>query len=79
MENNDPQRKEDVRDPIGVIGWPKDKGRDGERTPMQWSAGATAGFSTGASTWLPVAPATRSATWPWNAPTPTRSSTFTRR
>ena len=56
MENNDPQRKEDVRDPIGVIGWPKDKGRDGERTPMQWSAGATAGFSTGASTWLPVAP-----------------------
>ena len=56
MENNDPQRKEDVRDPIGITGWPKDKGRDGERTPMQWSDSANAGFSTGASTWLPVAP-----------------------
>ena len=35
MENNDPQRKEDVKDPIGKLGWPKEKGRDGERTPMQ--------------------------------------------
>ncbi|MGD0619060.1 MAG: alpha-glucosidase, partial [Bryobacteraceae bacterium] len=56
MENNDPQRKEDVRDPIGITGWPKDKGRDGERTPMQWNDLADAGFSTAASTWLPVAP-----------------------
>jgi len=56
MENNDPQRKEDVRDPIGITGWPKDKGRDGERTPMQWNDSANAGFSTGSSTWLPVAP-----------------------
>ncbi|MGO9228772.1 MAG: alpha-glucosidase [Bryobacteraceae bacterium] len=45
MENNDPKRKEDVRDPIGITGWPKDKGRDGERTPMQWDAGPNAGFS----------------------------------
>ena len=37
MENNDPKRKEDVKDPIGRIGWPKEKGRDGERTPMQWN------------------------------------------
>ena len=36
MENNDPKRREDVKDPIGQRGWPKEKGRDGERTPMQW-------------------------------------------
>lgn len=51
MENNDPKRVEDVYDPIGKIGWPKEKGRDGERTPMQWTAGQYAGFST-AKPWL---------------------------
>ncbi len=55
MENNDPKRKEDVQDPIEKIGWSKEKGRDGERTPMQWDASPNAGFSTG-KTWLPVAP-----------------------
>jgi len=51
-----PTRVEDVRDPIGKTGWPKEKGRDGERTPMQWDASAPqAGFSTSAKTWLPVA------------------------
>ncbi len=55
MENNDPKRREDVKDPIGRIGWPKEKGRDGERTPMQWAATANAGFST-ATPWLPVPP-----------------------
>src|SRR6202171_2709260 len=54
MQNNDPKRKEDVKDPIGVRGWPKEKGRDGERTPMQWDAGAQAGFSSNPKTWLPV-------------------------
>ncbi len=50
-----PTRIEDVRDPIGVTGWPKEKGRDGERTPMQWDAtNGQAGFSTGAKSWLPV-------------------------
>ena len=50
-----PVRVEDVRDPIGITGWPKEKGRDGERTPMQWDASnAQAGFSSNASTWLPV-------------------------
>jgi alpha-glucosidase len=56
MENNDPKRKEDVRDPVGRTGWPKDKGRDGERSPMQWTAGPQAGFSSAEITWLPVAP-----------------------
>jgi alpha-glucosidase len=50
-----PTRKEDVRDPIGIKGWPKEKGRDGERTPMQWNAGPDAGFSSaGVKTWLPI-------------------------
>jgi len=56
MQNNDPKRPEDVRDPIGKIGWPKEIGRDGERTPMQWDAGPQAGFSSTPKTWLPVAP-----------------------
>jgi alpha-glucosidase len=47
MQNNDPQRREDVKDPIGRLGWPKEKGRDGERTPMQWNEEPNAGFSTG--------------------------------
>ena len=51
-----PTRKQDVKDPIGITGWPKEKGRDGERTPMQWNTGKDSGFSTAASTWLPVAP-----------------------
>jgi len=53
MENNDPKTKEDVRDPQGKIGWPTEKGRDGERTPMQWTAGENAGFSR-VKPWLPV-------------------------
>jgi alpha-glucosidase len=51
-----PQRIEDVRDPIGVRGWPREKGRDGERTPMPWDASnAQAGLSSNPHTWLPVA------------------------
>lgn len=53
MENNDPKRPEDVKDSMGRLGWPKEKGRDGERTPMQWNDGANAGFSNVAP-WLPV-------------------------
>ncbi len=53
MENNDPKRKEDVQDPEGKLGWPKEIGRDGERTPMQWNDSANAGFST-VKPWLPV-------------------------
>ncbi len=53
MENNDPKRKEDVKDPIGRVGWPEEKGRDGERTPMQWDDSPNAGFTQG-TPWLPV-------------------------
>ena len=56
MVTTPPKRKEDVRDPVGKLGWPKDKGRDGERTHMQWNSEVNAGFSTAKQTWLPVAP-----------------------
>ncbi len=56
MPTTPPTRKEDVKDPIGITGWPKEKGRDGERTPMQWTLGVDAGFSTAKTTWLPIAP-----------------------
>jgi alpha-glucosidase len=57
MVTTPPTRKEDVKDPIGITGWPKQKGRDGERTPMQWNDGADAGFSpAGVKTWLPIPP-----------------------
>lgn len=56
MPTTEPTRKEQVKDPIGIIGWPKEKGRDGERTPMQWDSSTSAGFSTNPDTWLPLAP-----------------------
>ncbi len=56
MVTTPPKTRAAVQDPIGKIGWPKEKGRDGERTPMQWTSGMNAGFSTAAKTWLPVAP-----------------------
>src|SRR3984885_10687316 len=55
MKTTPPTRKEDVKDPIGRTGWPEEKGRDGERTPMQWDDDANAGFSQ-AKPWLPVPP-----------------------
>jgi len=56
MRTTTPVRKEDVQDPIGKIGWPEEKGRDGERTPMQWDASKNAGFSSAERPWLPVPP-----------------------
>jgi alpha-glucosidase len=46
MTTSTPTRIEDVKDPIGITGWPREKGRDGERTPMQWNGSAEAGFTT---------------------------------
>jgi alpha-glucosidase len=45
---------ERMQDPIGRTLHPK-LSRDGERTPMQWSAGPGCGFTTG-SPWLPFGP-----------------------
>ncbi len=56
MRTTDPARIEDVHDPIGKLGWPKDKGRDGERTPMQWDDATGAGFTTATKPWLPIPP-----------------------
>jgi alpha-glucosidase len=55
MTTTPPTRKEDVKDPLGITGWPEEKGRDGERTPMQWNEDENAGFSKVAP-WLPVPP-----------------------
>jgi alpha-glucosidase len=55
MKTSVPTLREEVQDPIGIRGWPAVKGRDGERTPMQWDGSKNAGFSTAAKTWLPVA------------------------
>ena len=58
MTTTPPARKEEVKDPVGITGWPKEKGRDGERTPMQWDETTNAGFSS-ASPWLPIPPSYR--------------------
>ena len=42
-----------MKDPIGRRGWPDEKGRDGERTPMQWDNTPNAGFTKGIP-WLPI-------------------------
>ncbi|GAC1700629.1 MAG: alpha-amylase family glycosyl hydrolase [Candidatus Acidiferrum sp.] len=53
MENNNAKSKDEVQDPIGKLGWPREKGRDGERTPMQWNDSENGGFSQ-VKPWLPV-------------------------
>jgi len=45
--------KKDVKDPLGKTFWPLYKGRDGCRSPMQWSDETNAGFSE-TEPWLPV-------------------------
>lgn len=57
MRTTPPTSEADVHDPIGKKGWPEEKGRDGERTPMQWDNSKNAGFSTATKTWLWIPPA----------------------
>ena len=44
-----------LKDPVGRKWYPLHRGRDGARTPMQWSDSPAAGFSSG-TPWLPVGP-----------------------
>ncbi len=55
MLTTEPRHKSEVKDPIGITGWPKEKGRDGSRTPMQWGSD---GFSD-TKPWLPIPPAAK--------------------
>lgn len=46
-------RRDEILDPPGRLYWPVYKGRDGCRSPMQWSGESSAGFSTG-QPWLKI-------------------------
>ena len=50
MQSKDFPRKE-IQDPVGKRYWPLNKGRDGERRPMQWDVSENMGFST-SKPWL---------------------------
>jgi alpha-glucosidase len=60
MVTTEPKTIDEVQDPVGKRYWPANKGRDGERTPMQWDDGPQAGFTTGRP-WLKI-PATAART-----------------
>ena len=55
MRTCDPQHVDEVRDPVGRTFWPRYKGRDGARRPMQWDSTAGADFTTG-TPWLALGP-----------------------
>lgn len=49
-------RRDQLKDPVGDLYYPLNKGRDGCRTPMPWDAAKyNLGFTTG-TPWLPMAP-----------------------
>ena len=72
MKTTPPTRKEDVKDPIGITGWPKEKGRDGERTPMQWDASAERRLYYRQRRGCRCRPALRQSTWRPSSAIPTR-------
>jgi len=72
MRTTEPARKEDVQDPIGKIGWPEEKGRDGERTPMQWTARQTPASARRSALGCPCRPALPHIMSRPNRRTPTR-------
>ncbi|TMF45816.1 MAG: DUF3459 domain-containing protein [Chloroflexi bacterium] len=48
-------RQEDLQDPLGKRHWPAPRGRDPERTPMQWRNVNGGGFTNaGLKPWLPI-------------------------
>jgi alpha-glucosidase len=48
-------QRSELRDPVGIRGWPTNPGRDGSRTPMPWTCDEGHGFTRpGVKTWLPV-------------------------
>jgi alpha-glucosidase len=55
MRTHPPENLGEVRDPVGRRLWPRYKGRDGVRRPMQWNSSAQAGFTDGVP-WLALAP-----------------------
>ena len=55
MRDFPPETIDEVQDPRGKIRWPKYKGRDGCRTPMQWSSKPQAEFTQG-QPWYKIAP-----------------------
>jgi alpha-glucosidase len=69
-----PQR---VRDPVGHR-FPT-LGRDPERTPMQWDASPTAGFSSSVDPWLPIGPEAPQVNVAAQADDPTSLLSFYRR
>jgi alpha-glucosidase len=80
MVTTEPKTVDEVRDPVGRRYWPLRKGRDGERTPMQWDATAHAGFTApGATPWLPVPPSARAKNVAAEAADPSSLLSFYRR
>jgi alpha-glucosidase len=47
---------EKLQDPLGIAGWPANKGRDGCRTPIPWKNAISGGFTRAKDAWLPVDP-----------------------
>ena len=45
---------DEIRDPVGIEFWPENKGRDGCRTPIPWSAQAEYGGFSHNQPWLPI-------------------------